>query len=133
VSRIIAPAVLAVALLAAQPAVAGVSSSVYTGQTRLGIGTSDRSAGGSCSARAGSLTTDLVVRCGSLKGKVTVRYHFTLPTKKVHSVCWQVNYVGGHRDTKAATARSGRDVYVTVAVDDGGRADIESVMIEYYT
>lgn len=130
-SRFIAPAVLLVALLCAAPATAGLTAKHYTGQTRLGFATSSRTAGGSCSAAAGALA-DLVLRCGASNGTARAKYLFTLP-KKAGSVTWQVNFVGSHGGASVSTKRiSDTQFRVSVTQDGTGRADIESVTIEYY-
>jgi hypothetical protein len=92
----------------------------YGGQTKLGITTASRSASGSCSVYPG-LLGDLVLRCDSSSGSATAQYLFTLP-KKAGSVSARV-------DTKRCSKTQFR---VTVTQDSTGRADIESVMIEYY-
>ncbi|HYX85619.1 MAG TPA: hypothetical protein VE777_11665 [Gaiellales bacterium] len=130
-TRVIILATLALAMLAAQPAAAGVSSSAYTGQTRRGTSTYSRTATGSCHASAGLLVTDLVLRCASAQGRAKSRYHFTLP-RDVKSFDWHVNYAGSHGGATASVDRAKRDVYVTVEQTDNGSADIESVMISYY-
>jgi hypothetical protein len=129
--RFIAPLVLATALLGAAPASAGLAPKLYTGQTRLGVQTSSRSATGSCSASAG-LLTDLVLKCDDSDGKVRVKYLFTLP-KKAGSVTAQVSFLGLHRGAGVTMRRvTDTQFRVTVTQDNPGRADIESVTIEYY-
>jgi hypothetical protein len=132
-SRFIVPFVLLAALLGAAPATAGLSLSPkhYTGQTRLGVATSSRSAEGSCSTASG-LLADLVLRCGDSNGHARGRYMFTLPNK-AGSVTWQVNFVGSRRGASVSTKRiSDTQFRVSVTQDGAGRADIESVTIEYY-
>jgi hypothetical protein len=129
--RFSAPLVLVIALLGAAPASAGLAPKQYTGQARLGVQTSSRKTTGSCSASAG-LLTDLVLRCGTSNGMARARYLFTLP-KKAGSVTWQVNFFGSHGGASVSTKRiSDTQFRVTVTQDGTGRADIESVTIEYY-
>jgi hypothetical protein len=130
-SRFIAPLVLVIALLgAAAPASAGLAPKLYGGQTKLGIATSARSSGGSCSSAP--VLTDLILRCTGSAGNVWAKYQFTLP-KKAGSVTAQVNFAGGHRGTSVSTKRTSDTKFrVTVTLNSRGQADIESVMIEYY-
>jgi hypothetical protein len=128
--RFSAPLILVIALLGAAPASAGLAPKLYGGQTRLGMATSSRSASGSCSIS--TAVTDLILRCDSSKGSAQVKYLFTLPSK-AGSVTAQVNFDGAHSGAKVATKRvSATQFRVTVTQDAQGRADIESVMIEYY-
>jgi hypothetical protein len=130
-SRFIAPLVLALALLGAAPASAGLAPKDYGGQTKLGVATTSRSYGGSCSIAPG-LLTDLVLRCDDSSGRAIAKYLFTLP-KNAGSVTWQVNFVRAHRGASVSTKRiSDTKFRVNVTQDVPGRADIESVMIEYY-
>ena len=127
--RFITPLVLALALLGAAPASAGLSPKLYTGQTKLGVQTSSRAASGSCSASA--LLTDLVLKCDDTDGRVRVKYLFTLP-KKAGSVTAQVSY-GLHRGADVTMKRvSDTQFRVTVTQDSPGRADIDLITIEYY-
>jgi len=129
--RFIAPLVLVTALLGAAPASAGLAPKLYTGQTRLGVQTSSRSDGGSCSTSVG-LLTDLVLRCDDSTGTARAKYTFTLP-KKAGSVTWQVSYIGAHRGTTVTVKRTSDTQFrVSVTQNSAGRADIESVTIEYY-
>jgi len=130
--RFIAPLVLATALLGAAPASAGFAPKLYTGQPRLGVQTSSRSATGSCSASV-ALLTDLMLKCDS-DGTARVKYLFALP-KKAGSVTAQVSFnpLVPHRGAVVSMKRvSGTQFRVTVTQDSPGRADIESVTIEYY-
>ena len=129
--RFIAPLVLALALLGAAPASAGVSPKLYTGQTKLGVQTSSRTASGSCSTSVG-LLTDLVLRCTGSSGTAKAKYTFTLP-KKAGSVTWQVNYLGTHRGSTVSVKRTSDTQFrVTVTQNSAGSTEIESVTIEYY-
>ncbi len=129
-SRFIAPLVLALALLGAAPASAGLAPKDYGGQTKLGVATTSRSYGGSCSVSAG-LLTDLILRCDSSGGFAKAKYVFTVP-KKAGSVTVQVNFDGAHRGAKVTTKRvSDTQFRVYVTQSSQGRADIQSVMIEY--
>ena len=130
--RLVAPIALLTILLCASPASAAVlAPKQYGGQTKLGITTASRSASGSCSVYPG-LLGDLVLRCDSSSGSATAQYLFTLP-KKAGSVSAQVNFLGLHRGTRVDTKRCSKTQFrVTVTQDSTGRADIESVMIEYY-
>jgi len=131
--RFIAPLALATALLGAAPASAGLAPKLYTGQTRLGVQTSSRSATGSCSASV-ALLTDLMMRCDTSDGTARVKYVFTLP-KKAGSVTAQVNFnpLVSHRGTDVSMKRvSDTQFRVIVTQDSPGRADLESVTIEYY-
>jgi hypothetical protein len=131
--RFIAPLVLALALLGAAPASAGLSPKLYTGQTKLGVQTSSRSATGSCSASV-ALLTDLMLKCDDSDGKARVKYLYTLP-KKAGSVTAQVNFnpLVSHRGAVVSMKRvSDTQFRVTVTQDGLGRADIVSVTIEYY-
>jgi hypothetical protein len=130
-SRFIVPFVLLAALLGAAPATAGLVPKLYGGQTKLGIATSSRTASGSCSSTLG-LLTDLVLRCDDSTGTVRAKYLFTLP-KKAGSVTRQVNFIGSHGGARVSTKRISETQFrVTVTQDGAGRADIASVMIEYY-
>lgn len=127
--RFSAPLVLIIALLGAAPASAGLAPKLYTGQTRLGIQTSSRTANGSCSTSAGLLFV-LVMKCDNADGKARAKYTFTLP-KKAGSVTWQVS--GAHRGATVSAKRvSDTEFRVTVTQDDAGRSDIGPVTIEYY-
>jgi hypothetical protein len=127
--RFSAPLVLALALLGATPASAGLAPKLYTGQTKLGVQTSSRTATGSCSISV-SLPTDLVLRCDDSRGRARVKYTFTLP-KRTGSVTWQVS--GAHSGaTVSAKRTSATQFVVTVTQDDAGSADIAKVTIEYY-
>lgn len=131
-SRFLAPLVLVIALLGAAPASAGLVPKLYGGQTKPGIATSSRSAAGSCSSAPELLTGHLVLRCDDSSGRVRAKYLFTLP-KKAGSVNWQANFAGAHRGASVSTRRiSDTQFRVTVTQDGAGRADIESVTIEYY-
>jgi hypothetical protein len=128
-ARFLAPIVLVIALLAAAPATAGVVPKVYGGQIKLGEETASRSATGACSIS--EAWTDLVLRCDG-KGSAQAKYLFTLPAK-AGSVTAQVNFYGTHPGAKVATKRvSDTQFRVTVTQGVQGRADVESVMIEYY-
>jgi hypothetical protein len=128
-SRSLAPLVIVIALLGAAPAAAGVAPNAYRGQTKLGSMTTSRSEKGDCSAT--QVLTDLVLRCSG-KGTVQVTYLFTLP-HKAGSVTAQVNFDGAHTGANVATKRvSDTQFRVTVTLKSPGRAEIESVMIEYY-
>ena len=130
--RFSAPLVLVIALLGAAPASAGLAPKLYTGQTRLGVQTSSRSASGSCSTSVGLLLTDLVLRCDDSSGTARAKYTFTLP-KKAGSVTWQVNYLGTHRGATVTVKRTSDTQFrISVTQNSAGRADIESVTIEYY-
>jgi hypothetical protein len=130
-NRLLAPLALVIVLLGASPAVAGLLPKQYAGQTKLGMFTTSRSHGGSCSASTG-LVTDVVLRCRSSKGKAQARYMFTL-RKHPGSVTTQVNFLGSHRGAVVTTKRvSDTQFRVDVTLHSAGRADIESVMIEYY-
>jgi hypothetical protein len=60
-----------------------------------------------------------------------VTYLFTLP-KSAGSVTTQVNFDGAHKGTSISTKRvSPTQFRATVTLKGSGRADIESVMIEY--
>jgi hypothetical protein len=127
--RFSAPLVLVIALLGAAPASAGLAPKLYGGQTKLGIATTSRSVKGTCSIAP--VLTDLVLRCDG-KGTAQAKYVFTLPNK-AGSVTAQVNFSGTHRGTKVATKRlSDTQFRVTVTQASQGRAEVESVMIEYY-
>jgi hypothetical protein len=130
--RLVAPIALLTILLCASPASAAVlAPKQYGGQMKLGMSTASRSDSGSCSVYPG-LLGDLVLRCDSSSGSATARYLFTLP-KKAGSVSAQVNFLGLHRGTQVDTKRCSKTQFrVTVTQDSPGRADIESVMIEYY-
>jgi hypothetical protein len=130
-ARFLAPIVLVIALLGAGPAAAGVAPKVYAGQAELGSDTATTSASGSCST-SGGLVSDLTLRCGSLSGSVRARYLFTVP-KKAGSVTTQVNFFGSRGGARVTTKRvSDTQFRVDVTLDSTGRADIASVMIEYY-
>ena len=128
--RLLAPLVLSLALLSASPATAGVLlSKVYGGQARVGASTASRSLSGACSIS--EALTDLILRCDG-KGTGQARYLFTLPSN-AGSVIAQVNFAGTHRGAKVATKRvSDTQFRVTVTQGEQGRAEIQSVMIEYY-
>lgn len=127
--RFIAPLALALALLGATPASAGLSPKLYTGQTKLGEQTSSRSEGGSCTVEPG-LLTDLILHCDDATGRARAKYLFTLP-KKAGSVTAQVS--GAHRSAVVSTKRVSDTLFrVLVTQDSAGRADIVSVTIEYY-
>ena len=127
--RFLAPFVLAIALFGASPAVAGVAPKLYGGQTKLGIATTSRSTKGPCTIT--QVLTDLVLRCDSNGGVAQVKYLFTLP-KKAGSVTPQVNFNGARGGASVVTKRvSDTQFRVTVTLKAQGRADIESVMIEY--
>jgi hypothetical protein len=129
--RFSAPLVLALALLGAAPASAGLAPKLYTGQTKTGVQTSSRSDSGSCTVAAGVLT-DLVLRCDDASGAARAKYTFTLPTR-AGSVTWQVNYIGTHRGATVSVKRTSDTQFrVSVTQNSAGRADIESVTIEYY-
>jgi hypothetical protein len=130
-SRYCPPIALFIALLCAAPATAGVAPKLYGGQMRFGIGTASRTASGSCSGSAGLLGT-LRLRCDSSAGAVTAKYVFTLP-KNAGSVTAQVIFAGSHSGARVTTKRcSDTQFRVSVTQDSQGRADVESVMIEYY-
>jgi hypothetical protein len=118
------------ALLAAAPATAAVlMPKTYDGQTRLGSATSSRTVKGQCSISQG--LTSLVLRCDG-KGTAQARYLFTL-SRSTGSVTAQVNFDGGRGTAKVATKRvSDTQFRVDVTQASRGRAEIESVMIEYY-
>jgi hypothetical protein len=102
---------------------------VYGGKTKLGTANSSRMVKGACSITAAA--TDLVLRCDA-KGTAQAKYVFTLPSK-AGSVTTQVNFDGAHRGAKVATKRiSDTQFRVTVAQSGQGRAEVRSVMIEYY-
>jgi hypothetical protein len=128
-SRFAAPIALVTALLCASPAAAVLVPKLYGGQTKVGIATTSRSVKGACSIAP--VVTDLVLRCDG-KGTAQAKYVFTLPNK-AGSVTAQVNFDGTHRGTKVATKRVSETLFrVTVTQDSQGRAEIGSVMIEYY-
>jgi hypothetical protein len=130
-SRLLAPLALAIALLGASPAAAGVVPKVYGGQAAPGTWAVSKSSSGSCSASNG-LLSDLLLRCGSSSGTVRARYLFTVP-KKAGSITAQVNFLGGRGAAQVATKRvSDTQFRVDVTLDSASRADISSVMIEYY-
>jgi hypothetical protein len=117
--------------LGASPAAAGVVPKTFGGQTALGTRAVSTSESGSCSASNG-LLSDLVLRCGTSSGKVHARYLLTVP-KKAGSIIAQVNFLGGRGAAQVATRRvSDTQFRVDVTLDRAGRADISSVMIEYY-
>jgi hypothetical protein len=119
-----------IALLGAAPASAGLAPMERTGQSRLGVRTSSRTANGSCSASVGLLLTDLVLRCANSGGKARATYTFTLP-KKAGSVTWQVS--GPHGGATVSAKRTSDTKFrVSVTQDDAGSADIVKVTIEYY-
>ena len=129
--RFIAPLALIIALLSAAPATAGLVPKMYGGQTKLGMSTASRSDGGSCSVATG-LLADAVLRCGSSGGTARARYLFT-PPKHTGSITVQVNFFGSHCGADVHTKRiSDTQFRVDVTLADAGRADISSVMIEYY-
>lgn len=129
-SRSFAPLVFVIALLSATPAVAGVAPNAYSGQTKLGSMTTSRSVKGDCLAT--QVLTDLVLGCSG-KSTVQVTYLFTLP-HTAGSVTAQVNFDGAHKGASVATKRvSDTQFRVTVTLKGPGRAEIESVMIEYYS
>jgi len=130
--RLVAPIALLTILLCASPASAAVlAPKQYGGQAKLGIATASRSDNGSCSVYPG-LLSDLVLRCDSSSGSATAQYLFTLP-KKAGSVSSQVNFLGWHRGIQVDTKRCSTTQFrVTVTQGSTGRADIASVMIEYY-
>jgi hypothetical protein len=129
-SRFIAPIALAFALLGAAPAGAGAALKLYGGQVRSGSATTSRSVNGACSTT--QVVTDLVLRCGG-KGSVQATYVFTLP-KTAGTVTAQVNFDGAHKGASIATKRvSATQFRVAVTLKGpGNRADIHSLMIEYY-
>ncbi len=103
----------------------------YGGQAQLGTATESRAFSGSCSVGRAH-QTHAVLRCSTSRGRARVTYLFTL---KGHSgsVMSQVNFVGAHRGAVVATKRlSDTEFRVDVTLDSAGRAEIESVMIEYY-
>lgn len=127
-SRYLAPIALVIVLLGATPATAGVVPKTFGGQAQPGTEAST-SEKGSCSASNGSLS-DIVLRCGTAPGSVRARYLFTVP-KKAGSITAQVNFLGGR--AQISTKRvSDTQFRVDVTLDSSGRADIASVMIEYY-
>jgi hypothetical protein len=128
--RLVAPIAIVTALLWASPAMAaGLAPKLYGGQMKLGSVTASRSTNGACSIS--QVLTDLVLRCDG-KGTAQVKYLFTLPSK-AGSVTAQVNFDGTHRGAKVSTKRVADCQFrVTVTQDGQGRADIQSVMIEYY-
>lgn len=130
-SRFIAPLALIIALLCAAPAGAGVLPKSYHGQMKQGTYAQSRTASGSCTASDG-YSNDVVLRCGSPNGTVHVRYVFQL-RHHAGSVTTQVNFYGSHTGAVVATKRvSDSEFRVDVTLDSPGRADIGSVMIEYY-
>ena len=129
--RFLAPLTLALALLGAAPASAGLAPKLYTGQTKLGEQTSSRSDGGSCTVEPG-LLTNLVLHCDDSTGRARVKYLFTLP-KKAGSVTAQVSFLGAHRGAVVSTKRVSDTLFrVVVMQDSAGGADIVSATIEYY-
>jgi hypothetical protein len=129
VSRSLAPIALVIALLSASPAVAGVAAHTYGGQTKDGSATTSRSVKGACTIT--QALTDLVLRCDG-KGTAQANYVFTLP-KTAGSVTKQVSFDGAHKGTTEATKRlSPTQFRVTVTLKGPGRAEIQSVTIEYY-
>ena len=127
--RFVTPIALVLALLAAAPATAGVAAKLYGGQTRLGSATSSRLSKGACSAT--QVLTDLVLRCDG-NGTAQAKYLFTLPNT-AGSVTAQVNFDGARGGAIVATKRvSATQFRVTVTQKVKGRAEIQSVMIEYY-
>jgi len=129
--RLLAPLALFIVLLGASPAAAGLLPKQYGGQTKLGMVTTSRSHSGSCSVSTGPLT-HVVLRCRSSKGTARARYLFTL-RKHPGSVMAQVNFLGGRHGAVVTTKRvSDTRFRVDVTLRSAGRADIESVMIEYY-
>jgi hypothetical protein len=130
-ARFLAPLVIVIALLGASPASAGLAPNTYAGQTRDGAQTSSRSDGGSCSVTTGWVA-DAVLRCDTSKGSARATYLFTLPSHS-GSVTTQVNFIGSHSGADVDTKRvSDTQFRVDVTQDGAGRADILSVMIEYY-
>ena len=130
-SRFTAPIALVTALLVASPATAGVLPKQYGGQSKLGTGTSSRSPSGSCSV-GNAKHTHVMLRCSGSSGRAKVTYLFRLKGKS-GSVMAQVNFVGSHRGAVVTTKRlSDSQFRVDVTLDSAGRAEIESVMIEYY-
>ena len=128
-ARFLAPFVLVIALLGASPAVAGVSPKLYGGQANLGIDTSSESTKGACTIT--HVLTDVVLRCDSKGGTAQVKYLFTVP-KSAGSVTTQLNFDGAHNGTSVEKKRvSPTQFRVTVTLKGAGRADIQSVMIEY--
>jgi hypothetical protein len=131
-SRFAAPLSLIIALLCAAPASAGVVPNSYHGQTKLGTYEQSVTASGSCSTSDG-YSDDIVLRCGSSNGSVRVRYLFNL-SRQTGSITAQVNFFGSHTGAVVATKRvSDSQFRVDVTLDSAGRADIGSVMIEYYS
>jgi hypothetical protein len=130
--RLLAPLALALALHSASPAAAGVLPKAYGGQTGLGKDSASISESGSCSASNG-LLSDLVIRCAGSSGSVRARYLFTVP-RKAGSITTQVNFPLGLRGGARVTTKrvSETQFRVDVTLDSTGRADILSVMIEYY-
>jgi hypothetical protein len=128
--RFTAPVSLAIALLCATPAAAGLVPKLYGGQTKHGAATTARSADGSCSTVQAA--TDVVLRCDSGTGSARAKYLFALPNK-AGSVMAQVNFDGLHRGATVTTKRVSDTLFrVTVTQGSQGRAEIQSVMIEYY-
>jgi len=129
-SRSLAPLFIAIALISASPAVAVASSGVYGGQTKDGSAETSRSVTGPCTIT--QVVPDLVLRCDE-KGTATVSYVFTVP-RSAGSITRQVSLDGDHKGTTVATKRvSPTQFRVTVRLIGPGRADIQSVTIEYYT
>jgi len=119
------------ALTVASPATAGVMPKQYGGQAQLGTATDSRTFSGSCSVGTANQTHG-VLRCRSSRGRARVTYLFKLKATS-GSVMSQVNFVGDHRGAVVTTKRvSDTQFRVDVTLDSAGRAEIESVMIEYY-
>jgi hypothetical protein len=129
-ARFLAPLVLLTALFCATPAgAAPLAPKLYGGQAKLGVATSSESTKGACTIT--DVLTDVVLRCDSKGGTAQVTYLFTLP-KSAGSVTTQVNFDGAHKGTSISTKRvSPTQFRATVTLKGSGRADIESVMIEY--
>ena len=128
--RLVAPIALLTILLCASPATAALAPKSYGGQTKWGTYAESRSAGGSCSISNG-WWGHLVLYCGGSSGKARARYLFAL--HNAGSVTAQVNFSGSHRGAVVTTKRiSDTKFRVDVTLDSAGRAEIESVMIEYY-
>ena len=128
-SRSLAPLLLVIALLlGAAPAVAGTAP-ILGGGTKDGSETTSRSVKGNCTIT--QAVTDLVLRCDG-KGTAQANYVFTV-RKTAGSVSKQVTFNGAHKGTDVTAKRvSPTQERVTITLKGPGRADIQSVTIEYY-